>query len=436
MHDLCVSTNLRGWTYLGSFLVVYCNKHTYCIQMNLFLHIIRESRKHVVVVSLLIALGFGIFGYGTITVGSRVQDLSQSGPKTKVNPVDLHISQYSDKHITINAIDSNEKFSRLTLANYLEESGEVISPFSQVATVSQAVNQNSGKEYGTWLWTPISDITPSYMASIISGAKTDGVNAIYLSIDPYLDIYAMPEGQEKEDAKKTFSATLEDFITLANKNGIAVDAEAGWRNWAEDGNQYKAFATINFVKQFDQTEKNTLRGFQFDVEPYLLTSYEKNPVPVLQNFLQLIDQSITLLGASNLKLSVVIPDFYDEDQTLVPAFEYDGKTTYVYDHILDVLEKRPGSSVIVMSYRNFADGDDGSIDISQGEVETATNGLYSTEVIVAQETGDVQPPYITFNNTSKNYLDQQIEKINQAFLPYSNFGGVAIHYVNAFLSLK
>jgi hypothetical protein len=77
----------------------------------------------------------------------------------------------------------------------------------------------------------------------------------------------MRDGIEKEKLKEKFSKTLEDFIILANREGIEVDAEAGWQNWAEAGNRYKALAIVDYVKNFNDTHKNKFRGFQYDVEP-------------------------------------------------------------------------------------------------------------------------------------------------------------------------
>lgn len=370
-----------------------------------------------------------------VTPATPSLEIRQEFSTNLLNPIDQHITQYSDKHITINAIDSNEKFSRLTLVDFIKDSNKFISPASQIAGIGK-IPRTTGKEYGTWIWTPLLEMSREYINSIISGAKENGINTIYVSVDSYLDIYVIPNGSEKENKKKEFSDKLEYFVTQAAKKDIAIDAEAGWRNWAEDGNQYKAFAVINFVKEFNSKKLYGLRGFQYDIEPYLLATYKKDQTSVLKNFLGLIYHTKILLGASDLKFSVVIPDFYDKTQNLTYPFKYNGKTTYVYNHLLDILENRPGSSIIVMSYRNFADGDDGSIDISNIEVETATNNMYSTKIIIAQETGDVLPPYITFNNTNKNYYSKQINKINTAFDPYSNFGGIAVHYVNAFLSLK
>jgi hypothetical protein len=172
------------------------------------------------------------------------------------------------------------------------------------------------------------------------------------------------------------------------------------------------------------------------VEPYLMDSYQKNQALVLGNFVSLVDKTQYFLSSSTLRFSVVVPDFYDSKDALTPEFSYNGNKDYTFGHLLSILDKRPGSSIVIMSYRNFADSDDGTIGISKNEMQTANSGAYNTKIIIAQETGDVPPPYITFHGTSKEYFKEQIGKINSAFNSYPNFGGIAVHYVNAFLALK
>ena len=337
---------------------------------------------------------------------------------------------YSDKNITSNAIETDERFKDIVV---FERRDNMLA--NVISTVKNSFwNKDSEKlEYGTWLWTPIINITPEYRDSIISGASQNNINTIYLSIDSYLDIFVMTDGPEKEKKKKEFDNTILDFIIHAKKYNISVDAEAGWRNWAEAGHLYKAYAVLNYAIEFNKKYKEKLRGFQFDVEPYLLSSYKIDKEAVLGKFVDLIDQSVMKLDSSDLKLSVVIPEFYDSSSSETPSFEYRGYTGHTFDHLLRILDRRQGSTITVMSYRNFASGDDGSIDVSNQEIESADN--HSTKIIIAQETGDVMPPYTTFHNTEKSYYDKQLETLAEEFFSKKSFGGFAAHYVNTFIVL-
>ncbi len=132
----------------------------------------------------------------------------------------------------------------------------------------------------------------------------------------------MSTGPEKEKKKKAFDSILESFITAAHKNNMTVDAEAGWRNWAEPGNEYKAFAVMNYVLQFNVAHAEKFRGFQYDVEPYLLPSYATDKKAVLYNFADLVNETVTRLNDSDLTFSIVIPDFYDSASGETPQFIY------------------------------------------------------------------------------------------------------------------
>lgn len=357
------------------------------------------------------------------------------------NSVDTKISLYSDRDITPNAIATNPEFETLTFDTNTPKqsifSSQMAAVIRTVKSFTTKTATNDGpKEYGSWIWTPTKYLTPEYTESILSGAKASGIDTIYLSVDSYLDIFVMPKGEEREKQKEIFSEKLNYFIERANHFGIAVDAEAGWQNWAEEGNTYKAFAIANFVKNFNETHENKFRGFQYDVEPYMLDYYEENKTTVLKNFVKLIDQSEYFLASSSLRFSVVVPDFFDGNDDFTPKFSYNGKRDYVFKHLLNILDRRPNSSIIVMSYRNFADGKDGSIEVSKNEMKTANKGAYKTKIIIAQETSEVPPPYITFHDTPKKYFDWQVARINDEFNSHPNFGGIAIHYINAFLAME
>lgn len=353
-------------------------------------------------------------------------------------------SNIVDKTISLNGRQNISQSSKVTDSRFVgiafaESKKKSLLP-SQIAAVvrtvkSLAKQEPISQEYGTWIWTPLMLMTPKYIESILDEASSEGINTIYLSIDSYLDVYAMPEGLQKERQKKEFGDTVENFIKEANERGMEVDAEAGWRNWVEDGNEYKAFAVAEYVKDFNSSRTSRFRGFQYDVEPYLLKKFEWLPAAVLEDFVELVSKTEEFLG-EDLRFSVVIPDFYDEMDKATPSFKYNGRKASVLKHLLDILDRRNGNSLVLMSYRNFADGADGSIEVSKNELETARRGYYNTKIVVAQETGDFPPPYITFHGTSKKYFEAQISKINNEFGGYSNFGGIAVHYVNSFLELK
>lgn len=130
--------------------------------------------------------------------------------------------------------------------------------------------------------------------------------------------------------------------------------------------------------------------------------------------------------------SIVIPHFYDDVANWTPLIKYNNVTAHTYNHLLNILEKKPGSEIILMSYRNFFSGPNGTEEISKTEVSEASEGNYSTRVIVAQETGNVLPDYITYYGLTKINLFNNLSLISNTFGVYSNFGGTAVHYLDSF----
>lgn len=342
----------------------------------------------------------------------------------------IYPTLYSDDHITENAKIADPRFQSVAIA----DREDLVASATLSLQTNKPLPDSTESENGTWLWTPTLDITPSYRNYIIQNAKKNGIKNIYLSIDSYLDIFVMSDSPEKKRREKAFGEVLTSFIREANKNGITVDAEAGWRNWAEDGHVYKPLAILDYVIAFNKTHEEKFRGFQYDVEPYVLPYYQNNKKDVLRNYLKLVNETVTRLNNNDLAFSVVIPEFYDGAEGLTPRFFYAWNYSHAIDHLLRILERRPGSSIIVMSYRNFAEGENGSIAISEDEIRKADR--YKSKIIIAQETGDVEPPFITFHKTSRKLYNTQVTAIENAFTENKSYNGTATHYINTFLELK
>lgn len=353
------------------------------------------------------------------------------------NSVDTQVSISGMREVSDRVKNTNPEFKSLTWAETKQPSLFE----NQLAAVARAIKSlapepNEPLEKGSWVWTPNKYLTKQYVDQLISGAKSNGINVIYLAVDSYIDIFEMPKGEERNAAKKIFDDNTEYFIKKANESGIQVDAMAGWQNWSQPGNEYKGLIVMNYAKSFNTKSEYKFRGFQYDVEPYLLPKYKENPEEVLRNFVVFIDNSENFLKDSDLRFSIVVPDYYDEGDAMTPKFKYGGVNTFAFKHLLNILDRRENSSVILMSYRNFAEGPDGSIEVSRNEINTGLRGRHNTKIIVAQETGNFPPPYITFHNTSKKYFDEEVSKIEASLGKHKNFGGISIHYINSFLALK
>jgi hypothetical protein len=293
------------------------------------------------------------------------------------------------------------------------------------------------REFGIWVWDTPLTMTPAYSQQVIQNAKQNGFNVIYLSIDDYLSVAATTDPTELARKKEEYMKALNSFIRSAKVQGISVDALGGAKDWGESRNRYLGFTLIDFAKSYNQKYPNDpIRRFQYDVEPYLLPQYAANKSSVLYNFIEFIDQSQTRLADSNIGFSVVIPHFYDADQAWTPAVNYNGQNVSTYTHILKILGRKSNSSVLIMSYRNFFSGEDGVEQITKAELEEAQNNGSNVKIIIAQETGNVEPSYVTYFGLSKGELADMLSVIQNNFSKYPNYSGLAVHYFDSFLKMQ
>lgn len=326
-----------------------------------------------------------------------------------------------------------------TTSTTATQSGNTISDTTQ-STMTTNTTQPSvpqGKEQGIWIWNFPSQMNTATGFSQLEQLASYKMNVAYITVDDYLDIASLPDGATKDAQKAAYFSNLSKVVQKANSLGLAVDLEGGWRDWAYPANRWKGFALIDMAKEYNAAYPNAkIRAFQYDVEPYILPEYETNKATVLAQYVEFIDQSATRLVGSDVKFSIVIPHFYDDAQAWTPAFSYGGVTTYAYNHLLRILEKKPGSMILLMSYRDFFSGSNGTQEISQVEIKEATDGHYSTQVIVAQETGNVDPTYVTFYGSTKTTVLNMLSTISSFFGGYANYGGTAVHYMDSFLVMS
>jgi hypothetical protein len=267
------------------------------------------------------------------------------------------------------------------------------------------------KELGVWVWTPLSQMSVAQMQQVVDAAAANHFTAIYITVDEYL--FLAPRGGLP--AVASYEQTVSQFISLAAQKNIAVDAEAGSQGWGQSGLSLQASAIITFVTSYNAIHTAKFRGVQFDIEPYLLSSYDADQAQILSNYIQLVSQLQPQAASAHLPLSIVVPYYFDDTA------------------LINILKQSPGNRLIVMAYRNMASGRGGSIALSQTEIlqADATN----VGVLVAQETGPVTPSIETFNGLSKEALREQALLISSAFASNPSFRGIAIDYLDPFLQL-
>lgn len=215
------------------------------------------------------------------------------------------------------------------------------------------------------------------------------------------------------------------FNKQAHKRGVSVQALAGDPRWAMEKYHHRFLEWANDVIKFNKASSPEERfdGLHADVEPYLLGKlWEENSKVVLTQYLDVSKKVKDFITASGSEILFVadVPFWYDDDATL--WVEWQKKFSPANYHLLDIIDM-----IVVMDYRNFAQGDNGSILLAKNEVDYAAS--IGKKVYIGQETGkNLKPEYITFGGTNTDYMEKEIKKLVDTYINNPGFAGIAMHH--------
>lgn len=326
-----------------------------------------------------------------------------------------------------------------------KKSSVTIKPMTQVQSSDFSFAdflKSKGKEFGVWLWRSPKDMSPDEMRVVIDQIASSGFTSVYITIDDYLDIRSVKRERTRELAYEKYETSLDTFLTLAVKKNIAVDVEAGGKEWAFPKNRHKAFEILSFASAYNKRSINKIRAVQFDIEPYDLPHYERNKETYLGDFLEMTSLLVSQAEKEGISLSLAIPEFYDSVDEATKLL-FDGKNDLPFNHLVRIMGRIPKNSLVIMAYSDTTEGELGSIRISQNEVSQGLLGAYPVKIIIGQETGNVDSegrptlsPSVTFYGQSKSYFFSQLRIIYDTYSSYPAYGGFAVHYLDTFLFLK
>ncbi len=108
--------------------------------------------------------------------------------------------------------------------------------------------------------------------------------------------------------------------------------------------------------------------------------------------------------------------------------EYSTKNRLLIEHVLKAVD-----GVVVMAYRDHAEGVDGIVDLAQDEVELASN--MGKQVVVGIETGATSLDKVTFQEEGEAFMEGELVKVEASFAGSTGYAGVAIHHYGAYRTL-
>jgi hypothetical protein len=307
---------------------------------------------------------------------------------------------------------------------------------------TESISNKKGLTYSAWLWTSPDSMTKNEVEKMLEHASNYNIKVVYVRLDDYTDIYMIKNVAERNRRVSEFDESVKNFIDIANKFGIVVEALGGNVNWAEESETIYPQTLFKAVMNYNANNPNyQLSGIHFDVETHNSESYKDNKDNALNNFLDLVSNMVSTKEnyetktGRDFKLGFAIPFWYDNQNNNGVEIELNGQKKPIAYHILDLLNHSDHNYVVLMDYRNYADGTDGSIANALNEFEYAEKNAKKVKIVIGQETSKVEPKKITFYDTSKSKFFTEAKKIYESFSMFNTFGGIAIHHLPSFIDL-
>jgi len=252
-----------------------------------------------------------------------------------------------------------------------------------------------------WVWQGQVVADKSWRAAFLAFVRDKNLTAAY--------IYA-------GDLLPGHEATFQEFLALA---GLQVECLAGDPSWALTENHENVLSFVRAVVAFAQTLSpgSNLAGVHLDVEPYVLPEWKTDQAVVITQYLEVLEASHQALAGSGLRLSVDTPFWFD-----TISAEYGGRTRPLNQHVQDIADR-----VVLMDYRDVAEGDDGII--QHAAVEMLYAAQIGRQVVIGVETNDVapEPEKVTFYEEGQQAMEDVLAVVLETYGGNPAFGGIAVH---------
>jgi hypothetical protein len=315
--------------------------------------------------------------------------------------------------------------------------------FFWLEPMSQKLEQKAeippGSNISAWMWGSADSMSTEQSASYLEFASAENINTLYLDVGKYTDILETRDKADRGQKLSSFEAKITEFIQMANARGIEVHALSGDTNWSKPIYQYIPLDLLTAVLDYNKRHPATkFSGIQFDLEFYNQKDFPANYEQSSKEFLELIDllgNHLEDTGENSLKLGFDISYWLDGNHSQYKNISYRGNDKPVVFHILDRLNRIPNSYLVVLAYRNKAEGGNGAVSIAKSELEYARENTPGVSIIIGQETEDNEEKSITFFGSTKEIFKRELSKIFENLSYYPQFWGIAIHHLNSYMKM-
>jgi hypothetical protein len=291
-------------------------------------------------------------------------------------------------------------------------------------------------------WYTLSQLNGKVSESRLTTLRTDGFKTVYANVGEYLEVADQPPSRTQQTRLNQLKTDLKRFVARASSLGVAVHAVDGGPNWTDATHNYLGPKLVQLVADYNTAAapNERLQGVQLDIEPYVDPSYFDNVEASLQKYLTTLQrivetykQARTQTGNSGLRLGFAIPFWFDGVPEAPPVqFGSEPDPKPAAFHLIDMLRTLPEAYVLIMAYRNFTAGTDGSIEHVRSEFDYADEEDAACGIVVGQEFGKVYPKKLSFWWTGRAAFRQAAEDIAETYGGYSQFRGLSVNDMNSY----
>lgn len=200
-----------------------------------------------------------------------------------------------------------------------------------------------------------------------------------------------------------------------------MDGAPSWVSAEGSRSQDELFNWLHIYNK-NSTESEQFSGVHLDVEPYLNNGWSLHQAQTIESYQTLIMKASEKASQLQLTLEVDMPFWFDEVQ-YNNEFGKGLLADWVIDHV---------DSVTIMAYRDAAKDI-----ISIVEHEIAYASTVNKSIVIGVETGaSEEGENITFYDNGEAFMNEQLILVQQHFSNNDAFHGVAIHYVENWMTMR
>lgn len=260
----------------------------------------------------------------------------------------------------------------------------------------------------TWLWQ--TTMIASEPDQILSFAKEQGVNLLYLKIDT--------------TRKASYYQT---FIRRAGEAGVKVHALGGQASWGLEQNRYKILALIDWVIAYNKSVADTekISGIHLDIEPYVMPEWKTDQASILRQWMNNVEAYRERANQDpTLEVGCDMPFWLDK------TYLTDNPDITISEWLISKHDQ-----VAVMAYRDRADGSNSISSLVPQEMGMADK--WGKKVLIAVETKQSsEGDFVTFNEEGKTYMNTELAKLPDLMSTHPAYAGTAIHSYEYWKPLK